>query len=82
MENIIRCDENGCGWEQPCELKNMGDWYNKPCPKCGKGVIINTEELFLAGMLNALKMQDDMLGPELPRETIHIDSAKLCREEK
>ena len=38
----VQCDEQGCDWRSNDLIV---EWLNKPCPKCGKGIIITPEEL-------------------------------------
>lgn len=48
----VRCDEPGCDWESTAaDHDEVKQWHNKPCPRCGRGVIVNDEEM---GVLNAL----------------------------
>jgi hypothetical protein len=48
MHNIhLTCDEPGCGWTIPGVQDDIPKFHNKPCPKCGKGIIVNDFELDL-----------------------------------
>lgn len=45
MTTGVRCDEPGCGWTEATPRDQvLGKWYMKPCPRCGKGIIINRLE--------------------------------------
>lgn len=41
----VVCDEDGCDWIQEIDLDGVTNWYNKPCPICGKGIIINDDDI-------------------------------------
>ena len=42
FEVIVRCDEPSCGYK----FKDFPrKHHNKPCPRCGKGILINDDEL-------------------------------------
>lgn len=47
LELEVKCDEPGCGWKQEVDLTMAAEWHNRPCPRCGKGVIINDWEMRL-----------------------------------
>ena len=74
----IQCDE-GCGWVSECKLKDMAAWHNKPCPQCGKGVIINDAEL--RGVDTLLKLIElgvlDEAGDKPALVTLEIDTSVL-----
>ena len=48
MHNVhLTCDEPGCGWSIPGVQDDIPKFHNKPCPKCGKGIIVNDFEMEL-----------------------------------
>ena len=40
----VKCDQPGCDWKETVS-DDITMWHNTPCPKCGKGVIIDDEAL-------------------------------------
>lgn len=52
-EGGVQCDELGCNWKDTT-AKDYSLWLNRPCPKCGKGIIITQEELEAVGHMNAM----------------------------
>lgn len=77
----VKCDEKGCGWNLPLpSLEEVAKWYNKPCPRCGKGVIVNDAELMLlAKVIGALRISDVLDPTHSKRKRVRIESAKICR---
>lgn len=72
---IVRCDEYGCGWEQELEEnKDILKWTNVPCPKCGKGVIVNDEESALMEMILAVQSFLPKGSGDEKSIEIHIDT--------
>jgi hypothetical protein len=80
MKNCkVKCDEAGCDWIQDCSQESIPDWHRKPCPKCGKGEIINDEELaFFIVLSGAEKYCEKVFPDELAKSGfIQIDSGLL-----
>ena len=77
MHNVhVSCDKDGCGWIIPCVQDDIPTWHNKPCPKCGKGVIVNDKELALFKLIVAAQSKT----PEGCVE-VHFDTSK-CADTK
>lgn len=55
------------------------DWHHKPCPKCGKGEIINDEDVLLFRMIQGAKRASDEINKDgkYPTASIHIDSREF-----
>lgn len=51
----VKCDETGCGWVTECPISDTKKWYRVPCPKCGRGQIINKQELRFIQFLRFLQ---------------------------
>lgn len=81
-EGGVQCDEIGCDWKDTT-VKDYSLWLNKPCPKCGKGVIITQEEMDAVKHMNTLADLINALGeakgiqpdPEDQRIRLVVDSA-------
>lgn len=79
IEHEVMCDEPGCGWTQKCAIDDVPAWHNKPCPTCGKGVIVSDDDMVVFVMVDAAMKLTDIIDPDgkMPRTTLHIDTAKL-----
>ena len=71
MHNIhLTCDEPGCGWIIFGVQDDIPKFHNKPCPKCGKGIIVNDLELelFKAICARQVEKSDDCIE-------VHFDTS-------
>ena len=50
----IMCDEPGCNWKQKTTHGKLRSWYNKPCPQCHTGIIINDDDIAALDKLDAI----------------------------
>ena len=75
----VKCDEVGCGWSLEIPADQFHNWHNKPCPKCGKGVIINDEEMVVFRLaMDGNQIMKDLGLDDGTRE--HFDSAILRKK--
>ncbi len=76
---VVKCDEAGCGWQSESSIEEADQWHNAPCPKCGKGVIINDDDLSVLHGFAALCSLQKMIDPKGEAETVkvHIETAPL-----
>ena len=82
MENMrVKCDL--CGWFEFMHnpsLKKVKAWYNVPCPRCGKSVIINDYDLSMYKAIRILSVVSRILHIVsfglLKLYKIKIDTAK------
>jgi hypothetical protein len=75
----VRCDEAGCGWSKKEPWTNIPKWHRKPCPRCGKGQIVNDADLWHHRMISAWA---DFANNDLPVQTgpaveLELDTAPL-----
>ena len=79
QESAVQCDEGGCGWVQTTPWDEVQNWHKKACPKCGKGEIVNDEDLAAWHGINTLLLLDKTIDPDgkLPRADITIDTSGL-----
>jgi len=78
MHNVhVKCDEPGCGWVIPCVQNDIPKFHNKPCPKCGNGVIVSDRELALFKTICAL--QSDKTEDTVE---VHFDTSKYGKQPK
>ena len=77
----VCCDEPGCGWCQAITAADMPGWLNKPCPKCGKGVIVTPLELAefqrICPLVEAMEAQDALYPSKDEGVLVVMDSAPL-----
>lgn len=80
IENsAVVCDEEGCDWKQEVEYDAIPTFHNMPCPKCGKGVIVNDADMQAYEFVKELLKAQNLVDPDsvLPRTTMTIDTSKL-----
>jgi hypothetical protein len=80
MENTkVKCDEPDCLFIIDVQWESVPDWYNKACPTCDKGVMINDADIVAWSMVSALNTADKIIDPEkkLPRESVVLDTSVL-----
>lgn len=75
-EGGVQCDELGCNWKDTT-AKDYSLWLNKPCPKCGKGVIITQEELEAMEHMNVMVDLINKLGEALRGKSNKLDKDKV-----
>ena len=75
----VMCDEPGCGWSLAIPHELISDWHNQPCPKCGKGVIVNDDDMSVYNMTVGLMHMSAALDPndEMPKETVRFNTQHL-----
>jgi hypothetical protein len=42
---LIFCEEKGCHWKAEIRPDEVYAWRNKPCPKCGKGIMVSDDDV-------------------------------------
>lgn len=68
LQTTIHCDE--CGHEFP---GNVQEWHNKPCPKCGAGVLVTDADIAVWSGLRALVDLSNALFPNATKaDTVHV----------
>ena len=45
LKNFLLTCEHGCDWKTTVLPDEVMAWHNKPCPRCGKGIIVNDYDL-------------------------------------
>ena len=61
----VQCDDPDCDFKTDAGFENLTaqqgvdlmktDWLNTPCPKCGRGVIVNEDEISVLEMMIELE---------------------------
>lgn len=75
----VQCDESGCGWIQDCKFSDIPKWYQKVCPKCGKGQVISDNDMLVYRLVETALNLSNNSDPQgtLPRVSIHINTRLL-----
>lgn len=75
----VHCDESGCGWTEKCDFADVPKWHKKPCPKCGRGVIVSDADMIVFRLAEAAVTVSNEIDPEgkLPRATYRVNTAPL-----
>lgn len=42
---MLFCEEHGCDWKREVQPEEVHSWHNRPCPKCGKGIIVKDADI-------------------------------------
>lgn len=42
----LKCDAEGCGYEQPTKVQDLGAWVDALCPDCGS-VLLTQEDYYM-----------------------------------
>lgn len=83
MKHItVKCDEPGCGWSEMTDLDTILNYVKAPCPKCGKGEIINDEELAVIAVMAGLVRLGlgEIVEPGTRDGAVKIDTKALIRD--
>jgi predicted RNA-binding Zn-ribbon protein involved in translation (DUF1610 family) len=71
----VKCDL--CGWKKNIHFDDTKNWYKKPCPKCGKGEIVNLAEMIFLATVKAALILSGAIDPEAKnRKRMILDTAK------
>jgi hypothetical protein len=57
----VHCDEPGCGWSEEVKFSDFKNWHHQPCPKCGRGEIINNLDMVIVRRCEmAIQISNDL----------------------
>jgi len=75
----VKCDEKGCSWLVKCGVYELKAWHNTPCPECGKGIIVNDEDMGAFAVTYGIASMAAMLGldPDKCGEPLHMDTSEM-----
>ena len=77
-EATVKCDEVGCDWLAVIADENIPKWHRKPCPKCGKGYIVNDVDLVSFRLITALEAVSKEIDPEgKSLRNVRLDTSAL-----
>lgn len=73
----VRCDEPGCGWSKRVRLELVPTWHRVACPNCGKGEIVNDDDMAMCGLLTGM-MESGLITTE-GTPNLRVDTAPMRR---
>lgn len=78
---VIICNMDDCDWQEAVALDDIWDWHHKPCPACGRGEVVDDNDLvFLksARLLQALGLIGiHAAGDEVSDSSVRINSKDI-----
>ena len=86
LERIqVKCDNESCDFKEGVKLREVEQWHNKGCPKCGE-IVCNDSDLAQIKIVMALADGVNNLVGDVPestaKATITYDTANPLKEQE
>ncbi len=76
---LMKCDEPDCGKVFEVAFAEIPKWHCLPCPKCGKGEIIDDADMAAWELVNAAVKLSEMIDPDgkLPTAEFRVNTQRM-----
>ena len=73
-EQGLQCDNPKCDWtDATICMKNMHEWINRPCPKCGENVLTEHDYNLAKNLDNIIEFVNTLSDEQLSKISQIVD---------